>query len=243
MDQPLLSDEKIKRYIEYKRKYFSHNWESPDQIKVFFIRILGAILVVSVILYFTRSTPSLLNGSECYADQVFKLTDALNAYFELHGTVKKTVLIIASAFLDLALIVFLLEYIVWGKSWRQVIVPILFYTVRACLQAITVLGFPEGYIWENPGFYSVFITYIKSSDFFYSGHVGIMLYCCIDMHDRGNMFISRYCLFCSIFEGIVMILMRCHYISDIIGAVIYTHYLWIASKKLVSYADSFGYSE
>ena len=34
------------------------------------------------------------------------------------------------------------------------------------------MKFPEGYLWEYPGFISLTVPYGKTNDFFYSGHVG-----------------------------------------------------------------------
>jgi hypothetical protein len=42
------------------------------------------------------------------------------------------------------------------------------------------MRYPEGYLWDYPGFPSIFIPYGKTNDFFYSGHVGL---CVIVFHE------------------------------------------------------------
>jgi len=37
------------------------------------------------------------------------------------------------------------------------------------------MKFPEGYYWEDPNFPNLAVPYSHTSDFFYSGHCGILL--------------------------------------------------------------------
>ena len=48
----------------------------------------------------------------------------------------------------------------------------MFYMIRAILQTLFILPFPDDYYWENPGFPWLMNMYGRQSDFFYSGHVG-----------------------------------------------------------------------
>ena len=37
------------------------------------------------------------------------------------------------------------------------------------------MRYPDGYLWDFPGFYSITVPYGRTNDFYYSGHVG----CCV----------------------------------------------------------------
>ena len=39
------------------------------------------------------------------------------------------------------------------------------------------MRFPEGYLWDFPGIYSITVPYGKTNDFFYSGHIGCAVIC------------------------------------------------------------------
>jgi len=64
------------------------------------------------------------------------------------------------------------RFVLYSTTWRLYFVILFFYAVRFIVQALVILEFPEGYNWGWPGFYSIFVPYGETSDFFYSGHVG-----------------------------------------------------------------------
>ena len=145
-------------------------------------------------------------------------------------------------FIDLGFLIFVGNYVVWGNTWREMLALSLFYAVRGTLQGIDVLGFPDGFIWGYPGMYSFVITYVRSSDFFYSGHVGFMLLCAMSSYGKGLKLLMWYCLFCSFFEGCVMLLVRCHYGIDVVGGLVFAHYLWMLSEMPTKLFDRYlGY--
>ena len=39
---------------------------------------------------------------------------------------------------------------------------------------------PEGFYWNYPGFPSLFVPYGMTTDFIYSGHVGILIICMME---------------------------------------------------------------
>jgi hypothetical protein len=86
--------------------------------------------------------------------------------------------IFASFLLDLVGISSLVLWILYGKSFDFVIALFLFYLTRAIMQNIYILPFPEDFYWEYPGFPSILNMYGRQSDFFWSGHVGLMVLGC-----------------------------------------------------------------
>jgi hypothetical protein len=63
-------------------------------------------------------------------------------------------------------------FVIYGKTWRLPIALIMFYLLRMIVQKLFLLRYPEGYLWDYPGFPSLVVPYGKTNDFFYSGHVG-----------------------------------------------------------------------
>lgn len=240
MEEPLLgySGEKTATY-----KYITHNFESEKAKKAFYLRlslwiiILAFLILVNFINNFTSRTP------ECTEDTIFELSAPINTYFAENPEVKNFFVILSSFLLDVNLSFFMVIFILWGTSWRALTFASSFYALRGYLQAMTVLGFPNGFIWEYPGIYSLLITYVRSSDFFYSGHVGMMLFTCIYFHNGNYNYLKYYSLFCLAFEACVMVFVRCHYSIDIIGAVLFCHYFWILSKYFAQYADYIGFNQ
>ena len=67
------------------------------------------------------------------------------------------------------------RWAMYATTWRLFICMCLFYSVRAIIQQIFLVEIPEGYNWAYPGVLSIFVPYGETSDFFYSGHVGVCM--------------------------------------------------------------------
>ena len=241
LESPLIAGKRLGSENIY-RKYISHNWESSEKLRLFGMRIVGVTLIIITICIVSLLQPSQISGSECMIDKIFIATSSLNTFLAKNPNVKDLIIILSSLFLDIGFLIFVANYVVWSKTWREIIALLMFYSLRGILQTIDVLGFPEGFIWGFPGMYSFVITYVKSSDFFYSGHVGFMLLCAISSYGKDLKLLMWYCLFCSFFEGCVMLLVRCHYGIDVVGGLVFAHYLWMISEAPTRFFDKYiGY--
>lgn len=99
------------------------------------------------------------------------------------------------------------------------------------------MQFPEGYNWGYPGFPSITIPYVGSSDFFFSGHLGIVTFLVLENRSQKNYFLMYVGLLSIIYEFIVMIVLRGHYTIDLIAGILIAHYIWIISKKPAKWID------
>lgn len=137
------------------------------------LRILIA-LVAAVALAAASFAPGMLPAEniECIQDQFFITTESINKYFATHVEVKNWFLIVCSLFMDITMIVGIFMFVVRGKSWRLPIALIMFYLLRMLVQKLFLMRYPEGYLWDYPGFPSLVVPYGKTNDFFYSGHIG-----------------------------------------------------------------------
>lgn len=242
LETDLITGKRLTKFEKIREKYFAHNWENSDKLRLFGLRIIGITVIGIVLMFYSLASQPMLTSGECIIDQTFIATNSINLYFQENSQAKDAIVILSSLLIDLAILTFLIEHVFWAKSWHQILFLSMFYAVRANLQTINILGFPEGFIWEYPGMYSVVVTYARSSDFFYSGHVGVMLFCALDSHKKKYSFFMWYCLLCCVFEGFVMIFVRCHYGVDIVAGLAFCHYFWILSGKLTIYFDKYlGY--
>lgn len=125
----------------------------------------------------------------------------------------------------------------YGTTWRMLIATLFFYGFRAIVQVINVFQFPEGYVWEYPGFFSIFVPYSKIPDFFYSGHVGVCILHYHEFQSFGWYWWSYYALLTMCAQIFLMYCSRGHYTIDMIAGVIIAHYFFILVEKHVWYFD------
>lgn len=96
---------------------------------------------------------------------------------------------------------------------------------------------PAGYIWDYPGFPSIAVSYAPTSDFFYSGHVGLAMLLTLHLRELGNKFWEGFGYTTVAVEFCTMIFLRGHYTIDLIAGCIFAHYFWIVSGWLASLLD------
>lgn len=89
------------------------------------------------------------------------------------------------------------------------------------------MRFPEGYLWDYPGFPSLIVPYAMSSDFFFSGHVGFATIALLENYEYKHYFLVAFTAFTIVAESAVMIVTRGHYCIDIIAGVVFAHYIWM----------------
>jgi len=118
-----------------------------------------------------------------------------------------------------------------GTTWRLPLALVAFYGTRIIVQNIFSMRFPEGYLWDYPGFYSLSVPYARTNDFFYSGHVGCAMLCSLEWKANGYKKMFYYSLLTMICQTILMIVVRGHYSIDLFVGLIIAHYYWILSEK------------
>ena len=146
-------------------------------------------------------------------------------------------MILSSFLIDILLFWFSIRYTLWGKSSRQLIFFFLFYPTRSLFQSFFLMRKPEGYCWNYPGFPSLTVSYYSTSDFFYSGHVGAMMFCALENYYIGNVFMMWVALFAVVFESMILIVLRVHYSIDIFAGIMISHYYWIVSGWISQRVD------
>jgi hypothetical protein len=100
------------------------------------------------------------------------------------------------------------------------------------------VGYPEGFLWEYPGFPSLTVCYLKTNDFFYSGHVGFPVLAALEFSRHGKSGMAYFALFTMCLETMVMIVTRVHYIVDLLCGMIIAHYIYRIVDDYVHYVDN-----
>lgn len=102
------------------------------------------------------------------------------------------------------------------------------------------MSFPDGFTWEYPGFPSIVVSYLKTNDFFFSGHCGMPMICHMEFKAEKKIIMSYFCLFVMFFESFIVLISRIHYTIDIFIGIFFAQYLfilidhlcnWIAAKR------------
>jgi len=78
---------------------------------------------------------------------------------------------------------------------------------------------------------SIYVGYGSTTDFFYSGHVGICLIHFLEFKAVEWFYMSYFSLFTLCLQAFTMVALRSHYSIDMIAGIIFAHYLFILSEK------------
>lgn len=148
-----------------------------------------------------------------------------------------------SFLLDLSFFVVLANWLTNGYSMRTPISITIFYAIRALLQQVFILPFPENIYWEDPGFPCLLNIYGRQSDFFYSGHIGFCLMWVLENYHLKATKSYFFCIFSTIFVGFTLLTFQVHYTIDIFTGLIMSHYWFYTVGRIVSFFDCFLLNE
>jgi hypothetical protein len=99
------------------------------------------------------------------------------------------------------------------------------------------MRYPDGYLWDFPGFYSITVPYGKTNDFFFSGHIGCCLINYCEYKAQGWNKMARFSFLTMILQFSLMIFLRGHYVVDLISGIVFGHYFWLLGEKYSYYVD------
>lgn len=219
-------------------RFRSTSWDDSHNRKVF----IGKLCVVSVVLIYTIYAAITGFGYQdrdvdCIWDGLFKATASANEYVRNHDSFRHFLLIISALLMDILAVCFVFRFLLYATSWQAPICVVIFYGIRSAVQAMFVMEFPDGYIWDYPGFPSLVVTYKETSDFFYSGHMGFIVISFLDNLSYRNFFLVGLSIVSFSVEFFVLLFTRVHYSIDLFTGILLAHYFWIVSGFLATYVD------
>jgi hypothetical protein len=173
---------------------------------------------------------------QCMNDTTHTVTEKINLYLNKNIQIRNIIIILSSLYEDLIMITMCVYWIFKIKSWRVVICILIFYIFRGIIQMLFQMRYPEGYSWDYPGFPSLIVSYLRTNDFFYSGHVGLPIIIACEFFKNNKHSLGYFSLCCCLVEFTVMLIMRGHYIIDLIFGIIIAHYIFIIVDKKINYS-------
>lgn len=93
------------------------------------------------------------------------------------------------------------------------------------------MRYPDGYLWDFPGVYSMTVPYGTTNDFFYSGHIGCCVLCALEFKASKWGKWSYFSLITMIFQTSLMIALRGHYVIDLVTGIVFAHYFWLFAER------------
>lgn len=219
-------------------RFRNASWDDPCNRKIFCAKVCVSSLALTGAIYasitgFGYQTRDV----NCIWDGLFKATASANEYLREHDAFRHASLIISSLLIDILAVCLFTRFVLYATSWRTFICLVMFYSIRGVIQTIFVMEFPEGYIWDYPGFPSLVVNYADTSDFFYSGHMGFIVINFFDNLHYRNYFLVGLASLSFVFEFIVLLFARVHYTIDLFAGVVMGHYCWILSANIAIWVD------
>lgn len=237
-DSCLLTGEKSSRFRNFGEKFYAHNLKDLKRQRIFIARIFFiALALCTAIVNSITGVGIPTNNIDCMWDGLFALTSPLNEFFIANSLLRHLLLIFSSFLIDVQYLFFCFHYAFFGNSARPLIFLTIFYLFRMFIQSIFMMRYPEGMAWDYPGIPSFSISYAYTTDFFFSGHVGILVFTSLENHCNKNYKMMVLSIFSVIVEFNVMVVLRGHYSIDLISGMIFGHYFWGIANKLANKSE------
>lgn len=197
------------------------------------------IISILMLLFFSQNSVNLVpfhfhseDNFSCIYDISFKWSSPINRFLENNQFIKKALIVYSSFLMDCQFIFIMLTFCCLARNLRFPMIFTSFYFVRGILQNLFVFSFPHDYIWGNPGIFSLTISYARTSDFFFSGHVGSSMLCFFEFSryeffDKKFAYFKYFSLNCALTQGLVQIIFRGHYVIDVICGFVFAHYFYL----------------
>lgn len=195
------------------------------------------LIFIALVGIFNNYPQKSQNAVTCVYDAGFSMTENISKFLYENKWHKNLLLGLSSLLEDIIAIVLVIIWIVDGKSWFLILSLAKFYVFRMAVQFFYNMPYPKNYSFCNPGFPSIVVAYLKTNDFFYSGHVGMPLISAIEFRRNNYIKLSYFCMLASLYEGFVMLVTRGHYGIDIICGWIFSLYFSVITSSYVKNVD------
>jgi hypothetical protein len=140
--------------------------------------------------------------------------------------------------MDICAISAILFWLFKTNTIRIFYAMIMFYVIRAVVQNnLVMLGKPKGYLWGDPHFPSLIISYFPSNDFYYSGHIGSTIIYASEFLAHKSTGLVYLGMFTFLNNWIMLTLMQGHFFIDLITGVCVGRTLYVFGEKISYYFD------
>ena len=211
-----------------------------DRQKQLIIRAVFSAVFLSFLMLktFKSQIMVVLQPDECMRDYPFEWSAVINEWFASNLKANHIYLIYAGILMDLLYMSYMLLWLWKIGTGRLVFAMFLFYPFRGLVQNnLVFIAKPLGYLWSDPHFPSMAISYFPTNDFFYSGHIGSSTIFLSEYHSLGWKKLFGFGIFVMINEWLMLTVLRSHYVIDMICALIVARVTIKLGEKLTYYYD------
>jgi len=203
-------------------------------------RLVVALLGLGILYVGKFSVPS--EEVACLKDKVMDLLQFANNFINKpgHEGFRDAFQALCSFMMDITFVGTFSYWVFRGKSIRLPLTVGAFYLIRAIVQKLFVMPFPEGYYWYSPPFPSLTVPYGRGSDFFFSGHSGFLIICAREwgkVQCKYHKAIRNIVLAFAAYTVVVLLVYRIHYFIDIFTGVFFADYMWVKMNYLRKFID------
>jgi len=182
------------------------------------VGIRAAVVAVALVLWFW--TQSLIGKKAAAKDGIGDLIHDLTARWHAHLTANPRTangaLIVSSLFIDLFGLA-LIGTAIFGHTFTPFVAVIVAFSMRQICMSVCTLPPPRGYIWRNPGFPTLLVTYDVGNDLFFSGHTALAVLGAIHAAHAGPPWLAITAGIIAFCEAIVVLVLRAHYTLDVVA--------------------------
>lgn len=209
----------------------------PNDKKQKIIRFILFILCLGFLAAGRANIPN--NDVPAIFDRLINALAGMNEYVLGHPRLRDTLLIMCSLFMD---VMFLTSGIYWAlnsKTSRLIVSTLIFYFIRAGIQQLWYAPYPSGYYWEYPGWPSLVVAYGKSSDFFFSGHVGFITINACEWVKNKKPWAAGLLTLLGLYTSFVLLLFQVHFTIDIFGGLLCASWVFMVVDMYKEKIDGF----
>ena len=193
--------------------------------------ILGIFVVINLFPTMT------LKKVECMEDYAQDVTVNLNTYLGANIETKKALMITSSISCDIVTLAMFIVWTVYGRSWRFPIAIVFVYLLKLITNALFKIRYPEGFLWEYPGFYSLTVPYGMSNNFHFTVHVALLLVIFQEFRSMKYFKTQLLTFVVLVTQSFLILCCRGAYSIDLFAALIFGHFFWVLGNQLSYWID------
>ena len=210
--------------------------------KIFFISKIAIVISIYIVLIvnneYNFTKPVYNNASECMNDHLYNQLATINQFLRDNEQLKNAIIITAGLIMDFLFMMICIRFICFHKNCRLVATLLAFYLIKGIIQNLFTFATPNDQLWGFPGVNSLVVSYYPINGFIYSNHVGGCLISFLEFRKDGCYILKKVAFLAIFMEAFVLIVTRAHYSIEIIGGLVFAHYLYIIIGEIFSNKSS-----
>lgn len=209
---------------QFKLSFKNIRTDREKQIKLGIIGLVIILICLDSNLGIFSFVPM---DEKCFTDRLIEWSRPVHNFYKENVVFRNAFTLISSLCLDIIMLYGSLRWVFFEETWRIGVATLAFYGVRAMVQSLYVMRFSDEYLFESPPFISIVVSYRKTNDYFFSGHVGFPILVAQEFFMINQPVIGCFCLFVSCMEEFLVCVARTHYSIDIFTGIFFAHYVLI----------------